>query len=102
MDFAWLHKKSTQENPSETLDQRVAALEAGMRQLLLEWEDSYERLHRLMARVNKRYRDQAEQEKKTHEDAPGPPNAAAPGLDPISAAIHARRARGLPPGGNGR
>lgn len=104
MKIAWFHKPSTREDPSETLAERVQRLEAGLRQLNMEWEDTYERMHRLMARVNKRYRDfhaaeDAAEEKR--QDAPGGTISNGSGLDPISAAIHARRSRAVPPRANG-
>lgn len=95
MKIAWFNKPSTSKNSSETDAERLDRLEAGFRQLLLEWEDSYERLHRLMARVNKRARDLAAREEGPQE-APGPTNGSQPGVDAISAAIIARRNR-VPP-----
>lgn len=96
MNFAWFNKKSTARTPAGTLDERVQAVEAGLRSLSLEWEDAYEKLMRALRRLNKRAQDQRERderEEQSHQDAPGPTNGAPAGIDPISAKIMARRAR---------
>ena len=97
MKIAWFHKPSTSKNPSETVTERLDRLEAGLRALLLEWEDTYERVHRALARLNKRTRDAAEREAREPQETPqDDPQTTIPGLegmDPISAAIHRRRAR---------
>jgi len=100
MKIAWFHKPSTLKDPSETVQQRLDRLEAGLRQLVLEWEDTYERVMRALRRLNKRHQDLAAREDReqaeTHEDAPGATQPAFPGLDPISRKILERRAR-VPP-----
>jgi len=95
MNLAWLHKQSTPKNHSETDTERLDRLEGAFRQLLLEWEDTYERIQRLMARINKRARDLTRREE-TAEDAPRATNDQLNGVDPISAQILARRHRVSP------
>lgn len=96
-----------QVDPLGPLVKDVAELQDDMRRLKLEWEDTYERVHRALARLNKRARDAAAAEE-ARQDAPGatisPEVASYPApipMDPISAAIHARRARALQTRPNG-
>lgn len=90
--------------PTETTDQRLDRLESQQRQLQTEWLDTYERVMRALRRLNKRAQDAAareEDEAPTPQVPLGAPISGPPGLDPISAAIMARRARALPTGPNG-
>lgn len=94
MKIAWFNKVSTPKTPAGTEAERIVALEAQVRALRIEWEDVYERMLRAMRRLNKRARDQeARDDAEAAQDAPQPTISAVPGLDPISAAIHARRQR---------
>lgn len=100
------NKKTSTGTPPEDLREKVQELETAVRLLRGEWEDTYERVMRALRRLNKRAQDQARQEEaaasETREDAPGATISGGPSLDPISAAIHARRSRAVPPGANGR
>lgn len=79
----------------DTNARRILALEADMKSLRSEWEDLYDKVLRLLRRLNKRAQDlQAREE--TPEDAPEPTNGGPMGIDPISAKILARRARVSP------
>lgn len=105
MNLAWFHKESTSKTPADPADVRLDRLEAAMRSLTLEWEDTYERIMRTLRRLNKRAQDARlladKEEAETSQDAPGTTIANPLGLDPVSLAIHARRAR-VPPRIDGR
>lgn len=63
-----------------------------IRTLRLEWEETYDKIHRLFGRIAKRT---------AIDNGPPPPPVVesgpdATGIDEISAAIHARRAAGKP------
>ena len=79
--------------PSPDLDERLESLERSVKRLRLEWEDVYEKVARLMGRIAKRQAliTQAEE---TAQDAPGPLERPALGLDPISQQVLARRRAG--------
>lgn len=66
--------------PSETrladLEARCATLERQEKNLRLEWEDTFERVHRALQRLNKRHRDQEKRDTKEPE-APNPSNGLA-------------------------
>lgn len=100
MKIAWFNKPSTSKTPAEPELERLDRLEAGFRSLQLEWEDTYERVMRALRRLNKRAQDaEAREEREAAKTSQEPARATNGGqldLDPISAAIHARRAR-VPP-----
>lgn len=83
--------------PSPDLIERIETLERGLRAIRLEWEETYDKVARMMGRIAKR---QALAEKAA-EDAPGSTIPGGVGLDPMSQAILARRRRGLLPNSNG-
>lgn len=90
--------------PASTNDLRLDRLESDLKLLRAEWEDTYERVIRALRRLNKRAQDLAakeEKEQQTHEDAPQATIPGMPSLDPISAAIIARRNRAVPTRPNG-
>ena len=96
--------ESAPRTPPETIESRVDRLESQHRQLQTEWLDTYERVMRALRRLNKRAQDAAareEEEAPTSQVPLGAPISGQPILDPISAAIMARRARALPTGPNG-
>jgi len=74
----------------EKVTDGLVDLEREMRSLKLEWEETYDKIHRLFGRIAKRQAI----------DFPAPPvvpetpEPAEPLIDEISAAIHARRAKG--------
>lgn len=79
-------------------------MESDLKLLRGEWEDTYERVIRALRRLNKRAQDlnaREEREAETHEDAPQAAIPGMPSLDPISAAIIARRNRAVPTRPNG-
>lgn len=43
-------------NPDDSLEKRIAKLEKGFREIAEEWEDWYDKFHRLHLRLNKRAR----------------------------------------------
>lgn len=93
------------ETPTDTSNARLTQVESDLRMLRGEWEDTYERVMRALRRLNKRHQDLDRREsadEETHQEPPGATISGIPGMDPISAAIHARRARAVPPGGNGQ
>lgn len=99
MKIALFNRPSTSKTPAGTLEERVQLLEANIRTLSLEWEDTYERIMRALRRLNKRAQDQKERDAKEDENAQEAPGATIPeypGVDPISAKILARRARVSP------
>jgi len=74
----------------EKLADGVTDLERSMRALKLEWEETYDKIHRLFGRIAKR-------QAIDHPAPPLPPEvpeAPADGLDEISRAILARRNQG--------
>jgi len=90
--------------PAETTEARLDRLESQQRQLQLEWQDTYERVMRALRRLNKRAQDEAAREAEGHQTPQMPLGASISGglaLDPISAAIMARRNRAVPTGPNG-
>ena len=105
MKLAWFNKESTSKTPTSPVEERLDRLEAAHRALTLEWEDTYERIMRTLRRLNKRAQDARllaeKEEAENAQDAPGSTNANPLGLDPISLAIHNRRAR-VPPRIDGR
>lgn len=106
MKWPWTKSgESPSQTPSETTPARLDRLEAQQRQLQLEWQDTYERVMRALRRLNKRAQDEAAREDHGASGTPPLPLGASipghPGIDPISAAILARRARALPTGPNG-
>lgn len=105
MKIAWFNKASTSKTPAPPTEERLDRLEAAYRSLQLEWEDTYERVMRALRRLNKRAQDQRErderEETETRQEPPRATNGAQLDLDPISAAIHARRAR-VPPRTDGQ
>lgn len=78
------------EEPQETLNQRLTRLESDMRMLQIEYLDTHDKMKRLMSRVAKRAAIDAD----TINDQPVLEVPASPGMDPISAKIHARRGDG--------
>lgn len=68
------------------LEDRLLQLEGQLDLLRLEWKEWRRQLIKAAARVERAH---------LREDAPEPTNGEEPGSDPISAAIHARRNRGL-------
>lgn len=56
-------------NPPPDLDERLLDLERTVKALQLEWEDTYDRLRRLMGRIAKR--EAIDGARKSREDAPG-------------------------------
>jgi len=88
------HRKSLRKLTErlEAHEDRLDDHQRAMRTLKLEWEETYDKIHRLFGRIAKR----------TAIDAPlpkiGPPELAEPtdGIDEISAKIHARRSAGKP------
>jgi len=105
MKLAWFNTQSTSKTPAFPVEERLDRLEAAHRALTLEWEDTYERIMRTLRRLNKRAQDARllaeKEEAETSQDAPGPTISNPLGLDPISLAVHARRAR-VPPRIDGR
>lgn len=104
MKLAWFNTQSTSKTPAFPVEERLDRLEAAHRALTLEWEDTYERIMRTLRRLNKRAQDARllnEKEEALSQDAPGPTISNPLGLDPISLAIHNRRAR-VPPRIDGR
>lgn len=96
--------KTPPETPSGTTELRLDKVESELRMMRGEWEDTYERVMRALRRLNKRWQDMDKREEsaqKTHEDAPQATIPGMPSLDPISAAIIARRNRAVPTGPNG-
>jgi hypothetical protein len=90
--------------PAETTTLRLDKLESDLRMMRGEWEDTYERVMRALRRLNKRAQDMDKREEREQESAQEPPGATIPGmpsLDPISAAIIARRSRAVPSRPNG-
>jgi hypothetical protein len=82
-----------QNPPDSHLEERVESLERGLKGLRLEWEETYDRISRLMSRIAKRA---AVAQAKEAEDDPGDANGEEPVLDPLSQKIMAlRRARRL-------
>jgi hypothetical protein len=71
------------------LDERLETLERAVRSLRLDWEDTYEKIARLMSRIAKRQALAARAE--TAEDAPESPNAEGPALDDFSQRVLAQR-----------
>jgi hypothetical protein len=73
--------------------ERLETLERGQRSLRLEWEDTLEKLTRIIGRINKRAaleRVAAQAAAEGPSEAPGSPEAA----DPASAAVLAFRSSG--------
>lgn len=97
--------KSTPETPADTTGQRLDKLESDLRLMRGEWEDTYERVMRALRRLNKRAQDLNAREERAEQEGPQePPGDTIPGLpslDPISAAIIARRSRAVPSRPNG-
>lgn len=104
MKIAWFHRESTSNTPAEPIGERLSKIETDLRLLRTEWEDTYERVMRALRRLNKRAQDLAAKEEREAETREVAPESAIPGmpsLDPISAAIIARRNRAVPPRPNG-
>jgi len=102
MKLAWFNTVSTSKTPALPVEERLDRLEAAHRALTLEWEDTYERIMRTLRRLNKRAQDARLLGEKEEAQLPlGPTNDNPLGLDPISLAIHNRRAR-VPPRIDGR
>lgn len=98
MKIAWFNKQSTPQTPASPVEERLSALEAKVRTLGLEWEDTYERIMRALRRLNKRAQDLAAREERAEvQETPQEPRQGTifdqPGVDPISAKILARRSR---------
>lgn len=76
----------------EAHEKRLDDLHRAIRGLKLEWEETYDKIHRLFGRIAKR--------QAIDHPSPLPLEAADPpgqgGVDDISAKIHARRAAGKP------
>jgi hypothetical protein len=83
-------------DPSPDLLERIDALERGHKRMRLEWEETYDKVARMMGRIAKRAKLD-----ETREDAPGSTIPGGMGADPMSQAILARRRRGLLPNNGG-
>ncbi|MGH9024374.1 MAG: hypothetical protein ACRDV9_15000 [Acidimicrobiia bacterium] len=97
-----LFRRKPDTNPAADLLERLLRLEGELKAIQMEWEDTYEKMLRLSRRITKRGQDLAKREEA--QEPPGAPIPGQPdlrGLDPISAAIHARRARAVPTRGDG-
>ena len=70
---------------------RLSTLEAEQRNLKLEYLETYDKVNRMMARVAKR----AALDNPKPPDPPEDPPDEFSAMDPISAEIHRRRARGM-------
>jgi len=71
---------------------RINDLETANKRLSLEWEELYDKVRHQMSRMSKRYADASPPDPGNGEIVPE--NDAVPGMDPISARIHARRGIG--------
>lgn len=62
------------------IEDRLDSIDRTIKSIRLEWEESYDKLHHLMARVTKRQKDlaraqtESETESAEPQDAPGAPN----------------------------
>ena len=79
---------------SPDLLERIETLERGLRGLRLDWEDTYEKISRILSRISKRAALAAARGAETPEDAPQSTNAEQPALDPFSEQVLALRRRG--------
>lgn len=75
--------------PSADLLDRLEQLERAVKALQLDWEQTYDKVHRLMARIARRQAILEAAE--TREDAPGSPIAGPAGVDRITQEVLARR-----------
>jgi len=96
----WLFESFKAHRKLKDLDERLSTVEREMKALKMEWEDTYDRLRRVVQRVAKRAeiveraeRAQGEQETEGAEENTGLATPVVPGLDPISQKILARRHR---------
>lgn len=54
----WIFKRPNPSEPSDkAVGERLDRLERLVRDLRVEWENTYEKIHRALAKLNKRYRD---------------------------------------------
>lgn len=74
---------------SPDLVERIETLERGLRSLRLDWDDTYEKIARMMGRIAKRQALAARAE--TAEDAPESSNGEGPVLDDFSQRVLAQR-----------
>lgn len=108
-----LWRRKTEGEALRDLLDRMTGIESRQKTLELQWEETYEKVLVALRRLAKRARDLAERETAS-QDAPGLTNSegALPDgggltglhgepLDPISRAIHARRARVVSSRGDG-
>ena len=61
---------------------RIDRLEHDVRMLRLEWEETYDKVHRLLGKVARRHGAMLAAEKAADEDAPGPTNGQSVGVGP--------------------
>ena len=69
---------------SPELIERIETLERGLRNLRIDWDDTYEKLTRILGRITKRDALARARGAETPEDAPESTNGAPPVLDPFS------------------
>ena len=81
--------RRVEERLAKLIDQHDEQQRA-IRTLKLEWEETYDKIHRLFGRIAKR----TAIDTPPLTPPPPPENPAEPEIDEISAAIHARRAAG--------
>lgn len=88
----WPFSPKRAPDPSPALIERIETLERGLRGLRLDWDDTYEKLTRILGRITKRAALAEARREETAEDAPGSTNDEAPVLDDFSQRVLAARA----------
>lgn len=80
--------------PPIELVERLETLERGLRGVRMEWDDTYEKLMRILGRITKRAALAQRRGAETPEDAPESRETEQPVLDDFSQRVMAQRSRG--------
>ena len=85
-----------QKPASPDLVERIETLERGLRNLRIDWDDTYEKLTRILGRITKRDALARARGAETPEDAPGSHEPEPAATDPFSQQVLALRRHGRP------